>query len=170
MKINEIDIRTRVTAMIPKEHLPQDVRVKTVLNQTSLEKAADKFREDIKDALEHIKPEGFDEELQKFNLTTRPESELSEEEKKKAEELRNDPDYASFKEKLEKVDSDYAEAQKKIIEENEYDVSLRPYTDADLAAIAGAIPSGSTTEIVVNGKKMSVPNDILLHDIIQVLV
>lgn len=163
MKINDIEIRSNVTAMIPKENLKQSTRVKVVLNQTAYEKGIEKFRSDIEETLKRIKPEGFDEKLQKFHITTRPESELSEEEKKKAEELRNDPDYASFKEKLEKVDSDYAAAQKKIIEENDYKVKERAYTDDELSDIASALPEGGKTTVKVRGNDTPMNNGEILH-------
>ena len=163
MKINDVQTKGNITAMIPKENLPQSTRINVVLNQTAYEKALEKFKGDLDDTLKRIKPEGFDDKLQKFFVTTKLESELTDEEKKKCEELKADPDYAEFKETMDKVNSDYSEAQKKIIEENDYDVKERAYSDADLEAIATVLPSGGTTTVKLNGKDTSVPNDELLH-------
>ena len=170
MKINDVQTKANITAMIPKAQLPQSTRVNVVLNQTAYEKTLDTFRGDLEDTLKRIKPEGFDEKLQKFYVTTKPESELTDEERKKCEELKADPEYADFKETLDKVNSDYAEAQKKVTEDNDYDVKERPYTESDLEAIATALPSGGTTTVKLNGKDTAVPNDELLHLILRYLV
>lgn len=169
MKINDVQTKANITAMIPKAQLPQSTRVNVVLNQTAYEKTLDAFRSDLEDTLKRIKPEGFDEKLQKFQVTTKLESELTDEERKKCEELKKEPDYAEFKETLDKVNSDYAEAQKKVVDDTEYEVKERAYTGADLEAIATALPSGGTTTVKLNGKDTAVPNDELLHMILRYL-
>ena len=163
MKINDIEIRSNVTAMIPKDSLKQTTRVKVVLNQTAYEKGIEKFRSDIEETLKRIKPEGFDEKLQKFSLTTRLEDSLSADEKIEADKLRHDPDYAAFKEQLDKVESDYAEAQKKIIDENNYVVNERAYTDEELADIASVLPEGGKTVVKVRGTDTPMNNGEILH-------
>lgn len=163
MKIKDIEIRSNVTAMIPKENLKQTTRVKVVLNQTAYEKGMEKFRSDIEETLKRIKPEGFDDKFKKFQLTTKIASEMTEEELNLADELRKDAEYAAFKDALDKVESDYAEAQKKIIDENDYAVNERKYTDDELADIASVLPEGGKTVVRLQGKETPVSNGEILH-------
>lgn len=169
MKINEVQTKANITAMIPKAQVPQSTRVNVVLNQTAYEKTLETFRSDLEATLKRIKPDGFDEKLQKFSVTTKPESDLKEDELKKCEELKKDPEYPDFKTMLDKVNGDYAEAQKKINEENDYEVKERAYSDADLEAIASALPSGETTTVKLNENDTAIPNDELLHLILRYL-
>lgn len=163
MKIAEIDARMFVLNLVPKEKLHQKTRVTVVINQAAYEKAINEYCADCESALKGLKPEGFDEKVNKYFLTTKDAATMTSDELKQAEELRKDAGYAEFKDTLDKVDSDYAKAQEKINEDSDYTVKERAFDDDDFVDFASALPSGEKTKFKRGDTEKEISNDALLH-------
>ncbi len=167
MKLNDIIIRSRALSAIRKEKLTSATRLKVVMNEVEYWRYINPYIEDQQKLIEKLKPEGFNKKerkfapvLKKYKAGEQPTAE----EKKKIEELKADPEYASFCEINDRVMKEFNEACVKLANERDYDVVEESFDDADLESITEALPSGEV--IKVNGG--DIPTDEALAFIVRI--
>lgn len=154
MKIsaNEAGQKIDALALIPMWALKQSTRIKVIRTQIAYEKVITDYRNDVNEGLKKLKPEGFDEKLQKYGNPTEYKGDF-------------DADFIAFKAEYESVEAALQELQQSAAKEVKYEVSVPAFSDADWEDIAAARPSDRKTEI--NGAE--VENDALLHHLMCVL-
>ncbi len=169
MKLNDIIIRSRALGAIRKAELTSATRLKVVMNEIEYGRHIDAYVKDQQELLKKLKPEGFDEKGQKFAPVFKEYKageQPTEEEKKKIEELKADPEYAQFCEINDRVTKEFNEACAKLADERDYDVAEQSFDDADLESITAALPSGEVAK--VNG--VDIPADEVLAFIVRTTV
>ena len=91
MKYIEAISRNWILSLIPAEGLDDNARTTIVLNQVAYDSAIAAFEEEQAEVVKKLKPEGFDEKMQRFALALGVREATTDEERKKAEELKETP-------------------------------------------------------------------------------
>jgi hypothetical protein len=156
---NEATQRLNTLGLIDLTKVAQATRVKIIRSQVDYEKIMTLMQNDIQEGLKKIKPEGFDEQLQKFAPIVNP----SEETADQVEGLKADKEYKKFQETYDKVQGEYSELYTKIATENTYASNAPEFTEDDLLEIATALPAGEETELKDGNKVAN-------HDILKAVV
>lgn len=141
MKYIEAISRNWILSLIPTEGLDDNARTTIVLNQVAYDSAIAAFEEEQAEVVKKLKPEGFDEKMQRFALALGVREATTDEERKKAEELKEDPEFPAFKERYDEVDRRAVEARRKALDTRELEVCEYPLRDA-LPAISRVLPVG----------------------------
>lgn len=141
MKYIEAVNRHAVLSLVPGEGLDDEARVALTLNIVSYERAISAFDEDLSKAAEKFKGEGFNERVAKFSLAVDPPEKPTEEQTKKIEELKADPDFEAFSKEYEDVSRQYVEARRQAMEARELEVCEYPLMK-HLPAISHVLPAG----------------------------
>lgn len=154
MKIsaNEAGQKIDALALIPIWALKQATRVKVIRTQIAYEKVLTEYRNDVNEGLKKLKPEGFDEKLQKYGNPAEYKGDF-------------DADFVAFKAEYESVEASLQELQQSAAKEVKYEVSAPTFSDADWEDIATARPSRGKTKV----NDTEVDNDAVLHHLMCVL-
>lgn len=167
MKITANAASRKVGALnlIPLKNLSQATRVKVIRASVEYDKVLGDYQKECEAVLNKLKPEEFDERVQKYAAALNPTADnLEEAEKQRAEE-----GFDEFKAEYDKVEADYRELISKLAEEPIYTANPPAFTDADFEDIAATLPSGDVTTITRDGQTSEVGNDSILAHIIAAL-
>lgn len=154
MKISASEAIQKLDAlsMIPRQELSQETRVKIIGAKVAYNNINTKFQEEVQECLKELKPEGFDEQLQKYGNPADYKGDFN-------------ADFNEYKEAYGKVEADLIELQQNLAKEAKYEVCTPKFSDADFVDIARVIPSGGKTMV----RESEVPNDDILYYLMSVL-
>ncbi len=155
MKVDEALVRRDILALVPLAELDAAVRTTVTLDVVAYGSVARAFEEEMAEVLQKLKPEGFDERLEKFAAAVEKpatDEQLTEEQLRKIEELKADADFPAFREEYDKVTADYVAARRRAAETKEYDVCEYPLRD-HLPAIAAVLPVGGSQKPPRDGEE-----------------
>jgi uncharacterized coiled-coil DUF342 family protein len=165
---NEAQIRLNIIGLIPEGKISQSVRVKLIRAQVELDKVSKKVQEDVQEGLKKIKPEGFDENYQKFSEA------IEGKDTDTAREQAAQEGFDEFKAQYDKLNAEYQELYQNILSEVKVDVQLPKFNDADIENVAEALPTDGK-QVVNQGKDadgtartFDVPNTNVLRSFIEV--
>lgn len=162
---NEASRKVGALNLIPLKNLSQATRVKVIRASVEYDKVLGDYQKECEAVLNKLKPEEFDERMQKYAAALNPTADNREE----AEKQRAEEGFKEFKAEYDKVDADYREIISKLAEEPIYTANPPSFTDADFEDIAKEYPSGGQTELVRNDDTKMVGNDEILANIIAIL-
>lgn len=128
---------SRVPLKAGEKELPKDVKARVVILSITLKELVDRFEKAAGEALEKLKPQGFDERARTYYLLKKADEspgELTWEEKEKVKEAKKEFDKKAFDKEYKKLDEDYRAFRKEKGEE-ETEADLKNLSESDFAEI-----------------------------------
>ena len=132
IKIGTVRQRQTVLSLIPLHKAEKELRRKVIRAVIEYEKISKAYERDINEALDKLKPEGFDERLQKYAAAINPTDKNREE------------GFAPFKEEYDRVLAEWRELDAEMSRENDYDLSaaVPAFSDEDFEQMGEALSAG----------------------------
>lgn len=140
IKIGTVQQRLTALSLIPLHKAEKELRRKVIRAVIEYDKISEAYKRDINGALEKLKPEGFDERLQKYAAAINP----TEENRKEADRQAADAGFAPFKEEYDHVLAEWRELDAEMSRENGYDLpaAVPAFSDEDFEQIGEALSAG----------------------------
>lgn len=140
IKIGTVQQRLTALSLIPLHKAEKELRRKVIRAVIEYDKISEAYKRDINGALEKLKPEGFDERLQKYAAAINP----TEENRKEADRQAADAGFAPFKEEYDHVLAEWRELDAEMSRENGYDLpaAVPAFSDEDFEQMGEALSAG----------------------------
>lgn len=141
-KIKIGPVRQRLTALslIPLHKAEKELRRKVIRAVIEYEKISKAYEADLKEALDKLKPEGFDERLQKYAAAINP----TDKNRDEADRQAADAGFVPFKEEYDRVLAEWRELDAEMSRENDYGLSdaVPAFSDEDFELMGEALSAG----------------------------
>ena len=140
IKIDTVQQRLTALSLIPLHKAEKELRRKVIRAVIEYDKISKAYKRDIDGALEKLKPEGFDERLQKYAAAINP----TEENRKEADRQAADAGFGPFKEEYDHVLAEWRELDAEMSRENDYDLpaAVPAFSDEEFEQMGEALSAG----------------------------
>lgn len=140
IKIGTVQQRLTALSLIPLHKAEKELRRKVIRAVIEYDKISTAYKRDINEALDKLKPEGFDERLRKYDAAINP----TDENRREAERQAADAGFAPFKEEYDRVLAEWRELDAEMSRENDYDLSaaVPAFSDEDFEQMGEALSAG----------------------------
>lgn len=140
IKIGTVRQRQTALSLIPLHKAEKELRRKVIRAVIEYEKISKAYERDINEALDKLKPEGFDERLQKYAAAINP----TDKNRDEADRQAADAGFTPFKEEYDRVLAEWRELDAEMSRENDYDLSaaVPAFLDEEFEQMGEALSAG----------------------------
>lgn len=140
IKIDTVQQRLTALSLIPLHKAEKELRRKVIRAVIEYDKISAAYKRDINDALDKLKPEGFDDRLRKYGAAINP----TDENRREAERQTADEGFARFKAEYDLVLAEWRELDAEMSRENDYDLpdAVPTFSEEDFEQMGEALSAG----------------------------
>lgn len=140
IKIDTVQQRLTALSLIPLHKAEKELRRKVIRAVIEYDKISAAYKRDINEALDKLKPKGFDDRLRKYGAAINP----TDENRREAERQAADEGFAPFKAEYDLVLAEWRELDAEMSRENDYDLpdAVPTFSEEDFEQMGEALSVG----------------------------